>query len=122
MSDMIFALITGILSVVLYIYVSFAARGKGPILSNTYLFATKEERKKMDLKAEYRLATVVYSLVATAFALLTVFIICEKDLVLFLAVAVLAAALVYAVRESAQTVKTENTEQISQTQNPRKRK
>lgn len=31
MSDMIFAVLTGIISVILFIYVFFAVRGKGPI-------------------------------------------------------------------------------------------
>ena len=42
MSDMFFAVITGIIAVILFIYVFFAARCKGPILSNTYLFASEK--------------------------------------------------------------------------------
>ena len=53
MSDIILAVFTGIISIGLFIYVSFTVRCKGPILSNTYLFASKEERNKMDIKEEY---------------------------------------------------------------------
>ncbi|GFI37932.1 hypothetical protein IMSAGC015_02121 [Lachnospiraceae bacterium] len=48
MSDVIFAVVTGIISVILFIYVSFTVRCKGPILSNTYLFASEEERNRID--------------------------------------------------------------------------
>ena len=51
MSDMFFAVITGIIAVILFIYVFFAARCKGPILSNTYLFASEKERSKINKKA-----------------------------------------------------------------------
>lgn len=46
MSDIIFAVITALISIALFIYVSFTARGKGPILSNTYLFAVQKGKRK----------------------------------------------------------------------------
>lgn len=84
MRDVIFAVVTGIISIVLYIYVSFTVKGKGPILSNTYLFASKEERKKIDKKAEYRMVSVVFGIFATIFAFLTVFILTSWNLCLYI--------------------------------------
>ncbi len=52
------------------IYVSFTARCKGPILSNSYLFLSKEERKRANKQAEYKLVTVVFSFISAIFALL----------------------------------------------------
>jgi hypothetical protein len=51
--------LTGLIGVGTGIYVSFAVRGKGPILSSTYLLLRKEERKKADMAAEYRFVSVV---------------------------------------------------------------
>lgn len=62
MSDIIFAVITALISIALFIYVSFTARGKGPILSNTYLFAVQKEREKIDKKAEYHMVSVVFGI------------------------------------------------------------
>ena len=46
MSDMFFAVITGIIAVILFIYVFFAARCKGPILSNTFYLPLKKNVAK----------------------------------------------------------------------------
>lgn len=77
MAEIICGIITGFLSLILYIYVSFTVRRKGPILTNDYLLATEEERKKLDLEAEYHLVSVVYACLATVFAFETVFIFTE---------------------------------------------
>ena len=75
MSDMFFAVIAGIIAVILFIYVFFAVRCKGPILSNTYLFASEKERSKIDKKAEYHMVSVVFGILATIFACLPTFIV-----------------------------------------------
>ena len=60
------------ITIALGIYTFFAARGKGPILSNSYLFLSKEERAKVDKKAEYKLVSVVFGGLTGVFLLLTV--------------------------------------------------
>ena len=59
-----------VIAVLLGVYVSFTARGKGPIFSNTYVWLSKEEQAKTDRKAEYRQVTVIYGCMAAMFALL----------------------------------------------------
>ncbi len=66
--------ITAAVSLLCGIYACFAARGKGPILSNTYLWATPEERKRLDLHAEYRLVAVVFAGLGAAFGFLSAYI------------------------------------------------
>lgn len=105
MCDMIFAVTTGIILVTLFIYVSFAVRGKGPILSNTYLFASEEERDKIDKKAEYHLVSVVFGILATVFAFLTVYIITSWDICLYMVFALCVCVIVYAVKESVKSEK-----------------
>ena len=83
MSDMFFAVITGIIAVILFIYVFFAVRCKGPILSNTYLFASEKERSKIDKKAEYHMVSVVFGILATIFACLTMYIITSWNICLY---------------------------------------
>lgn len=70
-SRIIFSIITAVISVVLIVYISYTMRGKGPILSNTYLWLTKEERLKADKKSEYKLVTVVFGCLSAIFALLS---------------------------------------------------
>jgi len=69
--------VVSVIVVVLVIYVSFTARCKGPILSNPWIWMSKEERErelaKVDIKAEYRQLTIALSGVALAFAYLAAF-------------------------------------------------
>lgn len=103
MNDMIFAVFTGAVSVILFIYVSFTVRCKGPVLSNTYLFASEEERSRMDKKAEYHMVSVVFGILAVIFAFLTVYIITSWEACLYIALVLFACVIVYAVKESVKS-------------------
>ena len=105
MSDMFFAVITGIIAVVLFIYVFFAARCKGPVLSNTYLFASREERRKIDKKAEYHMVSVVFGILAAIFAFLTVYIITSWNICLYIVFALAVSVIAYAIKESFKSEK-----------------
>lgn len=103
----VLSIILGIISVSLLTYSFFTSREKGPILSNTYLWATKEERKKMDKTAEYHLVTVVFGLLGIIFMLLTIRVF-SSCIFLTIAIAILILTLlVYAIKESIKTIKNE---------------
>ena len=105
MSDIIFAVITALISIALFIYVSFTARGKGPILSNTYLFAVQKEREKMDKKAEYHIVSVVFGILAAIFAFLTVYIITDWKMCLYIVFILFACVIAYAIKEAVKSEK-----------------
>jgi hypothetical protein len=48
LSQIVSSIISGLISLLLLIYSFFTSKEKGPILSNTYLFASAKEREKMD--------------------------------------------------------------------------
>lgn len=105
MSDVIFSVFTGTISIILFIYVSFTVRCKGPILSNTYLFASKEERNKIDKKAEYHMVSVVFGMLATIFAFLTVYIITSWNTCLYIVFLLVVCVIVYVVKEAIESEK-----------------
>jgi 1,4-dihydroxy-2-naphthoate octaprenyltransferase len=105
LGEIISAIVTGIIAFSLFIYVSFTIRGKGPILSNTYLFASKNERKRMDVKAEYHLVSVVFGLLAIVFLLITVYIITSIVLLQSIAIALCICLIVYVIVQSVKTEK-----------------
>lgn len=70
MKNIIAGCITLFVTFLIVIYVSFTARGKGPILSNSYLILSKKERERADKKTEYRFVTVVFSILAILFFML----------------------------------------------------
>lgn len=89
--------ITGLIALAMAVYISFTARKKGPIFSNTYIWGSKAEREKADRNAEYRLVTVVFGSLSAAFAFMTGYVFTYWGvLYLFMWLALLFAA-VYAV-------------------------
>jgi hypothetical protein len=99
-SQMVAALITGAISITLFVYVSFTIRGKGPILSNSYLWASQAERKNMDVKAEYRLVSVVFCTLGIVFSLITIGIITSMLWLFHAAVAGCVLLAIYAIAHS----------------------
>lgn len=96
--------IVAFIAVLSGVYVTFTARCKGPILSNTFLFLSEEERKKADKQAEYKLVTVVFSFISAIFALLTIQIFTSW---IWLYIPIGALAIVLLVYVIVETVKTE---------------
>jgi len=101
--QIIMAIFTGAIALALFVYVSFTIREKGFILSNDYLFATPQERKHMDLKTEYHLVSVVYSLLGIAFLLLTIYIITSIIWLFYLLLADCTFLVIYAIVKSIQS-------------------
>jgi hypothetical protein len=91
------AIITGLITLALFAYVSFAIRGKGPLLSNKYLFASKEERMSMDVKAEYKLVSTVFFLLGIGFLLITINIIASRLWLFCAAAGIFLLSAIYAV-------------------------
>lgn len=73
--DIIVGSFVGIVAIIFAVYASFTAREKGPIISNPYIWLSKEERDKFDKKAEYRQLTVVFASLALSFIMLAIYII-----------------------------------------------
>jgi hypothetical protein len=68
--QLVLGILTALIALGSCVYASFTARGKGPILNNTYLWGTPEEKRRADKKAEYRQVTVVFFGLALLFGLL----------------------------------------------------
>ena len=69
---MIIAYITGGISIMVFILAIRSFQQKGTLLSNAYLFATPEQREKMDKKSEYRFVGIIMLSLSTLFLLLTI--------------------------------------------------
>ena len=73
---------------------------KGALLNNAWFYASKEERAAMDKKPHYRQSAVVFLLLAVVFALVGMGLSTGKDLFISMAIAVVVAAMAYAVLSS----------------------
>ncbi len=54
-------------------YTGFAARCKGSLLNNSWLWASPEERKKLDLPKEYRQTAIVFAFLTSLTGMLTLY-------------------------------------------------
>ena len=75
-------------------------RQKGPLLNNTWLYASQKEREQMDKAPHYRQSGVVFLLLGLLFGLLGTGALLQRDWPLLLAGLTAAAAVVYAVLSS----------------------
>ena len=87
----------GLISVLLLTYSFFTSKEKGPILSNTYLFATAKERKEINKSAEYRLVTIVFRILGMIFLLLAIRIITSWVWISYIIGILIVTVIIYAV-------------------------
>ena len=99
------AAIFGIPALLLMVYVSFTARGKGPILSNAWIFLTPEQKKREDKRPHYKLVTVVFGMLALALVFLTLQVLTDKSWCGIVAGVLIAADLIYAIADAVKTEK-----------------
>ncbi len=70
--DLVSSIILGLISLLLLTYSFFTSKEKGPILSNSYLLASKKERENLDKSAAYHEVTVVFGLLGIVCLLFTI--------------------------------------------------
>lgn len=99
------SVIGGIISILLFTYSFFTSKEKGPILSNTYLLATLEERKKVDKSAEYHLVTVVFGILGMVFLLFTIFILTSWSWINYIMGMLILIDIIYAITASIKSEK-----------------
>lgn len=104
-STIIGGCIVGFFAIISAIYVSFTAREKGPIISNSYAWLTKEQREKADKKAEYKLLTIICSGISATFAFLTIHIFTNWNWAFYLMLICAIFIIIYAIRDTVRTAK-----------------
>lgn len=103
LQQIITGIFLGLVAIGLGIYVSFTARCKGPIFSNTYLWLSKEEREKADKKKEYKLVTVIFSGLSAFFALDAIYIFTLSKAALILGFCIMAFIIIYAIIDAVKS-------------------
>jgi divalent metal cation (Fe/Co/Zn/Cd) transporter len=99
----ILVIVIGLVSVLMLTYSFFTSREKGPILSNTYLLASKKERSTMNKSAEYHLVSNVFGILGLIFLLLTIEILTSWTWIYYILGMLIAVVIIYAIIESIKT-------------------
>lgn len=97
------ALCTGFLATGSCILSMMQFKEKGICLNNAYLFASGEERKRMNKKAHYRQSGIVFALLTAVFSFLTLEILWETGWLWQIIWGVAAVTVLYAIASSVKS-------------------
>ena len=100
MKEIIIASILFAVSVFLFFMSVRSFMGKGFLFNNAYIYASKQEREKMNKKPYYRQSAIVFLLFGIVFLLLALAVLLEAYWIYFVGVAVVIITLIYAIVSS----------------------
>ncbi|MGF6990556.1 hypothetical protein M2150_001821 [Lachnospiraceae bacterium PM6-15] len=105
MIKIIFTGICFLISIVSIIYCFLTNKKRGPILSNVYIMATKEEKRKLDKNKLYVECRDISFFISLIFFSIGMFAITEMNLFKYVAYFFILGVIVYAVVISAKSLK-----------------
>lgn len=97
---MVGAIILGIISICSFIVSVMQFKERGFLFNNAYIYASKEERKKMNKTLHYRQSGVVFALIGLIFAVNAFEVLFELYKLFYLVIALAVITLAYAVVSS----------------------
>ena len=100
MNEIIIASILFAVSVFLFFMSVRSFMEKGFLFNNAYIYASKQEREKMNKKPYYRQSAIVFLLFGIVFLLLALAVLLEAYWISFVGVAVVIIILIYAIVSS----------------------
>ena len=100
MKEIVAASILFAVSVFLFFMSVRSFMEKGFLFNNAYIYASKQEREKMNKKPYYRQSAIVFLLFGIVFLLLALAVLLEAYWISFVGVAVVIITLIYAIVSS----------------------
>ena len=100
MKEIIIASILFAVSVFLFFMSVRSFMEKGFLFNNAYIYASEQEREKMNKKPYYRQSAIVFLLFGIVFLLLALAVLLEVYWIFFVGVAVVIIILIYAIVSS----------------------
>ena len=100
MKEIIVASILFAISIFLFFMSVRSFMKKGFLFNNAYIYASKEEREKINKKPYYHQSAIVFLLIAFIFLLNAIAVFFKVNWIFYIVVAVVIVALIYAVVSS----------------------
>ena len=100
MEDIIVAVVLIAVSLLVFVLSIRSFLEKGFLLNNAYLYASKKQREEMDKKPYYRQSAVVFFMIGIVFLLIAAAILLDNFRVTYIADAVIALLVIYAIASS----------------------
>ncbi|MCK9198888.1 MAG: DUF3784 domain-containing protein [Bacilli bacterium] len=102
---MFFSIILLVIAILCFVVVYFAIKNKGPIISNQYLFSTKEEREKLKTKQEYRNSSIIFLFLGVMFLLEAISVYYEISWLSFVVVILSVILIVFVIFISVKSIR-----------------
>ena len=100
MKEIIFSSILLAISIFLFFMSVRSFMKKGFLFNNAYIYASKEEREKINKKPYYHQSAIVFLLIAFIFLLNAIAVLLKVNWIFYIVVAVVIVTLIYAVVSS----------------------
>ena len=100
MKEIIIASILFAVSVFLFFMSARSFMEKGFLFNNAYIYASKQEREKMNKKPYYRQSAVVFLLLGLLFLLIALAVLLEANWICYVGIALIIITLIYAIVSS----------------------
>ncbi len=100
--DVVVIIVT-LLSIACAVISVFQFKGKGVLLNNAYIYASKQERETMDKKPHYRQSGIVFAFLSSIFLCIAAECVLETGWLWWVEGALFIAVLVYAIISSIKT-------------------
>ena len=100
MKEIIIASILFAVSVFLFFMSARSFMEKGFLFNNAYIYASKQEREKMNKKPHYRQSAIVFLLLGLTFLLIALAVLLEANWICYVGIALVIITLIYAIVSS----------------------
>lgn len=100
MTDIIISILIFIVAIGSFIISIRSYREKGFLFNNAYLYASKEERERMDKKPHYRQSAIVFFMIGVIFLLNAINIFLKMNWIFYIVLMVAIVTIVYAIVSS----------------------
>lgn len=100
MKEIIVASILFAISIFLFFMSVRSFMEKGFLFNNAYIYASKEEREKMNKKPHYHQSAIVFLLIGSIFLLNAISVLLKVNWIFYIVAAVVIVTLIYAIVSS----------------------
>ena len=100
MKETVAASILFALSIFLFFLSVRSFMEKGFLFNNAYIYASKQEREKMNKKPHYRQSAIVFLLLGLLFLLIALAVLLEANWICYVGIALVIITLIYAIVSS----------------------
>ncbi|MBE5899841.1 MAG: DUF3784 domain-containing protein [Lachnospiraceae bacterium] len=95
MGELITLIIVLFIAVILLIFSIMSFLERGLLLNNAFLYASKEEREKMDKKPYYKQSAIVFCILSVVFIVIALQILLKNDILFLLEIPLIMSVIIY---------------------------